>query len=147
MKALLVVLFSLTCFAQTTVISERTVQLPVDISSAKLKWTNLGYGSIYFVKVIVPQLAGETFLNHRNVGEDGPCLFTHDTRNVEDVVGDNPSIEDVDFKIKLSKQTIKLDEQKCGVVLIEDVRANIRGFEFQHTLRHTMPERHIDDCF
>ncbi|AYF45154.1 hypothetical protein BALOs_2156 [Halobacteriovorax sp. BALOs_7] len=37
MKALLVVLFSLTCFAQTTVISERTVQLPVDISSAKLK--------------------------------------------------------------------------------------------------------------
>lgn len=146
MKILAVLLFSLATFANTTIISERTVNLPVDISTAKLKWTNLGYGQTFFVKVIVPELAAPTVLNHRNVGEDGPCLFTYDTTNLEDVIGDNPGIENVDFKITVSKDAWKTSEGVCKVRLTEHIEAEIRGFRFMHNLVHDLPERVAEDC-
>ena len=127
------------------IMSQKEVTLPVDISSAKMKFTNLGYGSIYFVKVIVPELAAETLLNHRNVGEDGPCLFTRDTGSVSSVVQGNPEVVDVKFKITLLKQSY-LSAGKCKVILKEDIRADIRGFHFQHTLSHEMPDRVVEDC-
>ncbi|MFG1482002.1 hypothetical protein ABMA79_02825 [Halobacteriovorax sp. HFRX-2_2] len=147
MKVLFVLLFSLMTFANQKVLSKRTVTLPVDVSTAKLKWTNLGYGSIHFVKVIVPELAGETIMNHRNVGEDGPCLFTHDTRKLEDVVGDNPGVEDIDFEITLTKRFSKNSEGLCNISLEEKILADIRGFKFMHILTHEMPNRVGEDCF
>ncbi|MGI4993441.1 hypothetical protein ACRXCV_12465 [Halobacteriovorax sp. GFR7] len=147
MKVLFVLLFSLMTFANSKVLSIRTVTLPVDVSTAKLKWTNLGYGSTYFVKVIVPELASETIMNHRNLGEDGPCMFTYDTKNLEDVIGDNPGVEDIDFEITLTRFISKNPDGECRVSLQENINADIRGFKFTHTLSHQMPNRVGEDCF
>ncbi|WP_412469754.1 MULTISPECIES: hypothetical protein [unclassified Halobacteriovorax] len=147
MKVLFVLLFSLMTFANQKVLSKRTVTLPVDISTAKLKWTSLGYGETFFVKVIVPELAGETIMNHRNVGEDGPCMFTYDTQHLEDVIGNNPGVEDIDFEITLTKFFSKGAQGQCRVSLQENINANIRGFKFTHTLSHQMPNRVGEDCF
>lgn len=127
-----------------TVISERVFVLPVDISQTRLKFTNLGYGS-FLVKVIIPELAGATLLNHRNEGEDGPCLFTIETGEVDDVLQNRPEIIDTEFTIKLIKATQAVGDQ-CHVTLTEQVTANIRGFHFQHTEIHQMPARVLEDC-
>jgi hypothetical protein len=145
-------LFSL-CFlilslAQAEEPLSKTVVLRVDLSSAKIKFTSLGYSSP-MVKVIVPELAGETVLNHRNVGEDGPCLFTLDTFNVDDVREENKIIQ-VPFSIKVTRE-FRLDtinhKAVCLGELREEVTAEIKGFKFEHYLSHPLPERNINDCF
>lgn len=127
-------------------LSKKIVNLPVDVSTAKIKFTNLGYGNISFVKVIVPEMAATTILNHRNIGEDGPCLFTNGTFSVDDVLQDNPEIIDTDFTITLSRSTF-IQGDVCKVTLHESVTADIRGFHFVHYLSTSMPDRIVEDCF
>lgn len=127
--------------------SIKEVVLPVDINTAKIKWTSLGYGNNYLVKVIVPAIAGVTVLNHRNIGEDGPCLFTYGTSKVDDVVQGNPETIDVSFTITLEKFLRPSgDGDKCNVTMSETLVGYIRGFRFMHTETHIMPSRHINDC-
>ncbi|PIP89911.1 MAG: hypothetical protein COW01_00360 [Bdellovibrionales bacterium CG12_big_fil_rev_8_21_14_0_65_38_15] len=150
MKLLFSLLFlvsSFASFAQSSqnVVSQKVVTLPVDLNTTKLKFTNLGYGS-FLVKVIVPELAADTLLNHRNEGEDGPCLFTYDAFRVDDVLQDNPEVVDTDFKITLTR-SLFVQDNVCKVTLTESIEANIRGFFFQHSLSTPMPDRIIEDCF
>jgi hypothetical protein len=128
-----------------TVISEKVVTLPVDISTAKLKWTNLGYGNTYFVKVILNEMAGVTILNHRNEGEDGPCLFTYDTTQLEDVVQGNPAVIKSDLKITLVKNNY-VHNNVCKSALTENIETTIRGFKFQHSKSIALPDRVAEDC-
>ncbi len=138
--------FSSLTFAQSSsvVVSEKTVTLPVDIGTTRLKFTNLGYSN-FLVKVIVPELAGATVMNHRNIGEDGPCLFTYEAFQIDDVIQGNPAVEDIDFKITLVKDSF-ISDGVCKVTLTENVHAEIRGFFFQHSLSTAMPDRIPADC-
>lgn len=128
-----------------SVVSEAKVVIPVDISTAKLKFTNRGYGETYLVKVIVPKLAEHTLLNHRNEGEDGPCLFTYESQDVEDVIQGNPETLDVEFTIKHIR-SVWFNGEVCKVSLVETIDANIRGFNFMHSLEHDLPDRVKEDC-
>ena len=126
--------------------SIKTVTLPTEINAGKIKLTALGYQT-KLIKVINPELAAHTVLNHRNEGEDGPCLFTLNAWQIEDVVQGNPATEDIDFTITLSKQLIRDEENGvCKVKLLEDVTAEIRGFHFQHHLSSDLPDRILEDC-
>lgn len=150
MKLLFSLLFlvsSFAAFAQSsqTIISEKVVTFPVDLNTTRLKFTSLGY-SAPLVKVIVPELAGDTLLNHRNEGEDGPCLFTYDAFRVDDVLQDNPEVLDTQFTIKVIR-SVFVHHNVCKVTLTETVEADIRGFLFQHSLSTPMPDRIIEDCF
>jgi len=152
MVILMTALLTSASFAQNAsnvvskIVSEKVVTLPVDISKAKLKFTNIGYGQTYFVKIIVPELAAQTIMNHRNVGEDGPCLFTRDTSNLEDVIQNNPSSEQADFKIKLTKTGFVDKEGVCKLDLKEEVSVELRGFHFQHMRTTSLPDRIAEDC-
>lgn len=150
MKTLLItltILMSFTGFAQTeTLVSEKNVVVPVDIGTSKIKFTNLGYGSTSLVKVIVPELAEHTILNHRNEGEDGPCLFTWGAMQVRDVVQGNPEIVDTKFKITLKKSSFINFENVCKMKVIEYLSAEIRGFHFEHRVVHDLPDRVAADC-
>lgn len=148
MVILMTALLTSASFAQNVnkLVSEKVVTLPVDISKAKLKFTNIGYGQTYFVKIIVPELAAETIMNHRNVGEDGPCLFTNDTRKLEDVIQDNPSVEQADFKIRLTKTGFVNKEGVCKLQLNEELSVDLRGFHFQHMRTTNLPDRIAADC-
>jgi len=143
--SLAIILLSVNTFAQT-VISEKTVTLNVDISTARVKLSKAGY-SVPLVKVLVPDLADVTLLNHRNEGEEAPCLATYDAFVAEDVIQNNPAIEKANFTIKLSKITTPNAEQgTCQVKLLEEVNGIIRGFQFIHSRSFLMPERNIADC-
>ncbi len=130
----------------TTVIAEKTVSLPTEISEGKIKLTALGYQT-KLIKVINPELAAHTLLNHRNEGEDGPCLFTLEAWNNNEVVQDNPLVEDIDFTITQSRRLVKDETNNvCKVFLVEDITAEIRGFHFQHHLTSELPDRVLADC-
>lgn len=147
LKALIKGLVLFTVISATyadAVVSETKVVLPVDIGTTKLKFTSRGYGS-FFVKVIVPELAEKTLLNHRNEGEDGPCLFTYEALNIQDVIQGNSETIDVEFTIKHERRTW-FSGEICKVSLIETINANIRGFNFMHSLVHELPDRIEADC-
>lgn len=129
------------------VMSKKTVTLPVDLSSAGVRSSNAGYGTTYLVKILVPGLAAETLLNHRNEGEAAPCLATYSTDKVEDIIQGNPAVENFKFTIT-EKKTLWADEEEkiCHVTLVETIDATVRGHQFTHVRRATLPDRHIDDC-
>ena len=142
---LAIILLSVNTYAQT-VVSEKTVTLNVDISTARVKLSKAGY-SVAMVKVLVPDLADVTLLNHRNEGEDAPCLATNDAFVAEDVIQNNPAIEKANFTVKLTKITTPNTEQgTCQVKLLEEVNGVIRGFQFFHSRSFLMPERNVADC-
>lgn len=129
------------------IISQKTVQLEVDLSTTGIRSSNLGYGDTFFVKILVPGLAKETILNHRNEGETAPCLATYDTYKVEDVVKGNPAKEIHDFEIVQKKQLYpNTTDNTCDVYLVETVATTVRGFKFVHERSSVLPKRHIDDC-
>lgn len=142
-----ILLSAFTAQAGETIISKKTVKLAVDLSTTGIRSSNLGYGDTYFVKILVPGLAAETLLNHRNEGESAPCLATYETFKVEDVVQNNPTTELHDFEIVQKKVTYPNETNKtCAVYLIEDVSTKVRGFNFVHQRTSELPSRHIDDC-
>ena len=131
---------------EDVVLSEKEVTLNVDISTAKTKLSIADYSSPV-VKVLVPELADVTILDHRNTGEGAPCLATYDTLDPRDVIQGNPTTEKINFKVTLIKQTATNTSQDiCYVRLSERVEGNIRGFKFTHNKQKPMGTRHIDDC-
>lgn len=144
--ALVLGFVAISAHADEKLISVNTVTLPVDVSIAKVRKTNAGYGAQYLVKILVPELAAETIMNHRNEGEGAPCLATTDITNVSDLIGNNPGIEHPRFEIRLSKITYLRDNKTCAVSLREDITTNVRGFNFFHTRTSPMPDRVAEDC-
>ena len=133
--------------AQETVIASKTVNLPVDLSQAGVRSSNAGYGTTYLVKILVPGLAAETLLNHRNDGENAPCLATYDTNSVDDVIKGNPAVETFAFEI-VQKRVLNPDVENkiCHVNLVEEIHATVRGFKFVHSRQTELPQRVLDDC-
>lgn len=142
-----ILLAATTASSNEVIIAKKTIQLEVDLSTTGIRSSNLGYGDTFFVKILVPGLAKETILNHRNEGETAPCLATYDTYKVEDVVKGNPSKEIHDFEIVQKKQLYpNTTDNTCDVYLIETVATTVRGFKFVHERSSELPKRHIDDC-
>jgi len=128
------------------VISETMVTLNIDISTTKVKLSGAGYSSPV-VKVLVPDLADVTLLDHRNVGEGAPCLATYETFEPSDIIKNNPAVEKADFKIRLSKiATVNATKNICEITLEESIRGEIRGFTFVHDRSKVIATRAIADC-
>ncbi|OGQ16945.1 MAG: hypothetical protein A3B70_01545 [Deltaproteobacteria bacterium RIFCSPHIGHO2_02_FULL_40_11] len=132
--------------AETVTLSKREVTLNVDISTTTLRLSRADYASP-LVKVLVPDLADVTILDHRNTGEGAPCLATFDTMFPNDVIQDNPQVEKIKFDIVLKKEVqLNSEGTACMVHLLESVHGRIRGFQFEHYQALFVGERHIDDC-
>jgi hypothetical protein len=138
--------------AQTeeVVLSDRNVTLTVEISAKNVKLSRADY-SVPVVKVLVPELAGETILDHRNTNEGAPCLATYDTKKPEDVIQGKETHIWNTFRIQLVKRVELYEEtekkQVCQVTLIERVDSKIRGFNFTHERVKDIGQRNPQDCF
>lgn len=131
--------------AESKILHQKKVLLPVNVSSAQLLLSNAGYGQIEILKIIVPELADVTFLNHRNPTAGGPCLATYDSYDPEDVIQGRPGIEKVLFTVKLTKETYA-SRDTCFVSMTESVEGMVRGYKFTHTVHQEMPARKLEDC-
>ncbi len=150
MKSLTIIAMALTIStvaqANITELSIKNVTVNVDLSTARVRLSEAGYSSPV-LKVLIPELAGVTILDHRNEGEAAPCMATFESMNVDDVIQGNPSTEKVDLTIKLSRlEYINQETQLCEVSLDETIQGNIRGLNFTHNRSVAIGTRHIDDC-
>lgn len=146
MKFLLLLSLTLSSAFAQTVISQKEVTLPVDLNTARLKLSRGGYSS-EVVKVLVPELADVTIADHRNEGEEAPCLATYEAWTVEEVIQGKPEKLEVPFTITLTKHVwVDTENKVCKVSLTENVIGKIRGFHFTHDRYLEMPDRHVDDC-
>ena len=128
------------------VISKRVVKLPVEISATRVKLSQADY-SVPVVKVLVPELAAVTLLDHRNTGEGAPCLATSQTRQPHDVIQNHPRIEEVEMTIYLVKNlSPNVVENSCDVSLTEHIDTVIRGFHFSHDRYLSVGVRQLADC-
>lgn len=116
--------------------------LVIDGTKTKVKWTELGYGMIT-EKIIIPELAGSTVFNHRNSGEEGPCLRSFRFMGAEAI--NMPEEFSVDISI-MNRYEINEEKVVCRVTMIEDVETVIEGVSFVHTYSKPMGFRHPDDC-
>lgn len=135
-----------------------TKELSVLAKDISFKWTGLGYGAMTH-KVIVPELAGHTVFNHRNPGEDGPCLRS-DRRMFAGVgipvlpnrdgsmpILDPHQSQEIVISVKIQNQySINRDKGICKVQMVEDVRTSIDGEVFYHVYKKDMGFRYIEDC-
>ena len=125
-------------------VSEKTVDLPVDISTAGVRFSASGY-SMYLVKVLVPGLAEETVLDHRNEGEAAPCMATWEIFSADELIQGHPGVEVVPVTIKVTRH-FHVQDGICQGLLKEDIRTTIRGVRFSHLKTLALPSRHVDDC-
>ncbi len=127
-------------------LSEKTVTLDVAINKWNLKFSRAGY-SEPVVKVLIPELADVTLLDHRNFRENAPCLATFEAKTPEEVIQNRFGVEPVELTIRLNKNLVPDSEkQTCIVTLEETVEGKIRGFKFEHQRYLSVGERNINDC-
>jgi hypothetical protein len=140
--------------ANEVVVSEREVELNVDISESTVKLSRADY-SAAVVKILIPEIADVAILDHRNTNEGAPCMATYETQSPSSVVGGDPKKEKIKFKITLERQAFfnrsvnpdgSLDSGVCEVYLIETINGVIRGFNFNHVESVLVGTRHPDDC-
>ena len=109
-----------------------------------IKWTKLGYGNIT-EKVIVHELANHSMFNHRNDGEEGPCLRTYRLPGSEGIKIDANTDYEVNIQVS-NLYRINREKKICQVFMVEDVELEIGNVKFVHQNRKDMGFRFIGDC-
>lgn len=130
------------------VVADRTTTVPVDLNAATVKCSVQGY-SMPMLKILVPDLAQITVLNHRNVSEGAPCIAAGRCQNgklgPQDILKSGEGVVRVPVRVVLTKNA-RLDGEVCRVSLTEKVYATIRGVAFYHERFQEVAERSAADC-
>jgi hypothetical protein len=131
-------------------IHSKVRKLDIALNSNTVLCSTAGYG-MPFLKVIIPQLAGLTLLDHRNPNAGGPSIAAGSCMDGGPMPGDlidpNKPTENVAVELKVKRRTVVDHEKKtCDVALVEDIRAEIRGITFTHVLEHELGVRQYEDC-
>lgn len=130
-------------------ISDLTHYLPVALNASTVKCSAQGY-SVRELKILIPELAQVTAMDHRNEGEGAPCVTSSActaTHQPEVLLQHGERTVIAPFNVKLT-QTAYLDHtaNTCVVYLIEDVDGLVEGIRFVHQRYVLVGQRHIDDC-
>ncbi|MCA9664567.1 MAG: hypothetical protein KC503_03235 [Myxococcales bacterium] len=132
--------------------SEHQVSIKLDRSTVLCSAAD--YGAT-FLKVLIPQLAALTLLDHQNTGAGAPCVAAGMCAllpdgpglSPEQVLDDKKLTEDVTIAVRASRANrIDHDAKTCATTLVEQVKVNIRGLDFFHERRAPLGERPYSDC-
>jgi len=148
----LTLLASLQAFADSTitqVISDKTTAIHVDLNTSTVKFSTAGY-SEPTLKVLVPELAAITILDHRNVGENSPCMRVVEDNNqppltVPDILKNGSGTDVISVRVVETVKKMPYGNV-CIVSLTEQVDTMIRGQHFTHSEGQELPQRNIADC-
>lgn|GEM_PF-1267162 len=111
-----------------------------------------------FLKVLIPELADITLLDHQNRGAGAPCLGAGSCRGPwfpnghlpSDIINPEKPTEKIALTVKVFRQTYKTMDQAgkegCEVQIVEELKSNIRGVDFYHLRQKHLGERSISDC-
>lgn len=125
-----------------TEVQRKTVTIPLNIVPSSFRVTN----TYPAVKVLLPELAAMTLLNHREDDDEAPSLLSKASR-IQDIVQNKPATETVTVTIVLRKAAwIDEAEQICHLSLEESADMQIRGVKFRNFSSTELPDRNVADC-
>lgn len=128
------------------ILSDKTTEVTVALNSKSVKMSAAGY-SMAYLKVLVPELAALTVLDHRNLGEDAPCVRLDDNQeaSVSSILAAGEGNETIAIHVLTSVHKSQAGDV-CLVEMIESVDTVIRGKTFVHQRSIALPTRNIEDC-
>jgi len=135
--------------ANETVVHDTTTDVTVTLDDQTVLCSSADYGAL-FLKVLIPQLASLTLLDHQNTGAGAPCVaagLCEPGNEPSDIIDDDEPTETVALNVKAVRQDL-VDEtaQTCDTYLIERVNVTIRGVAFTHERTAPLGPRAYSDC-
>ena len=132
-----------------TVVHDTTTSVSLKLDASTVLCSSADYGAL-FLKVLIPELAPITLLDHQNTGAGAPCVAAGPCQpgNMpSDIIDSKYPNATADINVK----AIRIDEadamaQTCTTTLREEVAVTIRGKEFKHTRYASLGERPFSDC-
>lgn len=151
--SLLLLVLSTPALAETTfhetVVHDTTTTVDLKLDSSTVLCSAADYGAL-FLKVLIPELAPLTLLDHQNTGAGAPCVAAGPCEP-----GNMPNdIIDADYptaQAAINVKAIRVDQadpaaQTCTTSLREEVAVTIRGVPFTHVRHASLGERPFSDC-
>ena len=143
---------------QETLQHSKTIEMTVALNEDSVLCSKADYGAL-FLKILIPDLAKHTLLNHRNLGAAAPCVaagLCTDDNNPSKIIDVNNPTEKIVVKIDVYRAEYAEStggfmpgepiKQICAVTLIERVETTIRGRKFTHERLNDLDRRYLSDC-
>jgi len=108
--------------------------------------------SANFLKVLIPQLASITLLDHQNTDAGAPCVAAGQCAPFGDhapgdILDDADTSETIDITVRATRvDEIDHDAETCATSLREHVDVVIRGVPFAHERWASLGSRPYGDC-
>lgn len=131
-------------------INKTTTAVDVQLNDTTVLCSHADYAGD-FLKILVPQLAGLTVIDHRNFNAGAPCVAAGECvegNMPADILGASTRPSDVvPITITLTRVTVGDDaEPSCYVSLEESIEMPIRGKVFRHVRTAEIGQRLFSDC-
>lgn len=133
---------------KSEIVHQTTTNVEISLTEETVICSSADYGAL-FLKILIPELAGLTLLDHQNLGAGAPCVAAGMCfgENVPDSILNDSPTEEVEIAVTATRNNfINHKEQTCTVSLTEDVNILIRGVEFTHTRYASLGSRIYQDC-
>ncbi len=132
-----------------TIVHDTTTRVEIELDASTVLCSAADYGAL-FLKILIPELAALTLLDHQNSGAGAPCVAAGACapgNMPEDILDPTCSTAAVDIRVR----AVRLDEldtvqETCTVTLREDVHVDIRGVPFTHERFASLGSRPYADC-
>ena len=108
--------------------------------------------SASFLKVLIPELAAITLLDHQNTDAGAPCVAAGECAPFgdhapDDILDEADTSETVDIRVRATRlEEIDHDARTCATSLRERVDLEIRGVRFAHERYASLGSRPYGDC-
>jgi len=108
--------------------------------------------SASFLKVLIPELASITLLDHQNTDAGAPCVAAGECAPLgdhapDDILDEADTTETVDITVRATRvEEIDRDAQTCTTSLRERIGLEIRGVRFAHERTASLGSRPYGDC-
>ncbi len=135
-------------YTETTV-HDTTTNVEVELNAQTVLCSSADYGALY-LKILIPQLARLTLLDHQNLGAGAPCVaagMCEPGNEPSDIIDPNDPKDTVAINVKAIRvDEADADTQTCNTSLTEKVKVTIRGVDFFHERWATLGTRPYSDC-
>jgi uncharacterized protein (TIGR03382 family) len=132
-----------------TTVHDTTTSVEVDLNNQTVLCSAADYGAT-FLKILIPDLAKLTLLDHQNTGAGAPCVASGpcEPGNLPaDIIDPADPTETVQINVKAVRGDSADDvAQTCETGLTETVKVTIRGVDFFHQRFAPLGQRPYADC-
>lgn len=132
-----------------TLVHDTTTPVTVTLTDETVLCSSADYGALFF-KILIPDLAKLTLLDHQNFGAGAPCVASgmcgpgNEPADILDPA--NPTAV-VNINVKAIRiDEVDADAQTCQTMLRESVHVKIRGIDFTHERYAPLGPRPFADC-